>query len=57
MAQKLLKLLHTYMLGPMTLSMFVLVYFCMSWVGTYRSTSNYVRMFLIEVLLKFGQFI
>lgn len=57
MAQKLLKLLHTYMLGPMTLSMFVLVYFCMSWVGTYRSTSNYVRMFLIEVLFKFGQFI
>lgn len=25
--------------------------------GTYRSTSNYIRMFLVEVLLKFGQLI
>lgn len=25
--------------------------------GTYRSTSNYIRMFLVEILLKFGQLI
>lgn len=57
LAQKLLQLLHPCTLGPMTLNMFVLVYFCMSWMSTYRSTSNYIRMFLIEVLFKFGQFI
>lgn len=42
----------------MTLNVFALsVYFCSARSGTYRSTSNYIRMFLVEVLLKFGQLI